>query len=387
MNRNYLIGFAVIAIVLCILAFAAWSLFEIQSVPRYIPPVREARINNYLALDRWLTNRNIPVRIESSGNLSAISRAEERQIFIQASLFRWSVSAIDYLVNWVEEGGYLFLALDYSNDWYDNEPLLLLEHFGIKAERRKDALGYDSEVWAARSPHYDQRVAFEVHGDEALALKDQRGITRLVHVKRGNGMLAVSGEPVFLYFSYFADAPGICDAPNATLAWVFFVEPGSEPGSAENGWLFIRGATKVRGLIGSLFRQGNLAALLVSVFVLLVIGFWTVIPMFGLVRGDNEKPQRPLRERFLAEGRFLKRYGALDFYRNVYIREIKKRFAFREGIVSDDEIEKRLLDSELSLKVEGRDRDLLLRAFHGELIRYREFPKMIIVLKTILECI
>ena len=382
MNRNYLAGFAAAAALLLLLAYAAYSLFEIGPTSRYVPPSREARVNDYLALDRWLKSKSIPVRVESSGNLSTIYHAEEKQIFIQASLFRWNYEALEYLVYWIENGGSLFLVLDYLEDWYDDEPMLLLEEFGIKAEMRDARLDYHFD---SAFPNYDDRVSFEVRDEEALALKDWNGYTRLVQAKRGKGGLIVTGEPVFLRFSSHGDVPGINDAPNARLAWAFFVEPGSGQGPSESGWLFIRGVTKTSGLFGSLWRQGNLPVLLVSLLVLLVIGFWAVIPMFGLVRRDNERPERSLKERFLAEGRFLKRYGALDFYRAAYIREIKRRFARREGLTSDDEIERRLLNYEQPETVQVKERDLLLRALRGEAFTYREFSKMVTVLKTILE--
>ena len=379
MKRNHLIGFAVAALVLLLLAYAAYTLFEIIPATRHVLPSREARVNDYLALDRWLVKSNIPFRIESTGNLSTLYSAEEEQIFIQASLFRWSHEAAEYLAHWIDNGGNLFLVMDYYYERYDEELTMLLDEFGIEAVMMATRSDHhiDSESWSGESPGYDDSISFEVKDDDALALKDHGGHTRLVQIRRGKGTLTVTGKPVFLYFSYHGDGPGINDAPNARLAWALFIEPGA----SESGWLFIRGATKVHGLFGSLWREGNLPVLLVSVIVLLVIGFWTVIPMFGLIRGDDERPERLLRERFLAEGRFLKRYGALDFYRSVYLREIKRRLALRQGLASDNQIEEYLHNYEQPEK----ERDLLLGALRGKDLKYREFPKMINLFKTILE--
>ena len=388
MNRNYLIGFAAAAAVLGLLAFAAWSFLEVVPITKNLPPSREARINGYLALDRWLEGMGIPVRTESSGNLSTISRAEEKRIFIQSSLFHWNDEAEEYLIRWIEEGGQLFLALDIDPivDWYDDVPELLLEEFGIELETGKTVLDYHYD--SSESPDYDRRVSFELSGaEDALALKDWNGLTKLVQVKRGRGKLTVTGRPRFLLSAY------LDEAPNARLAWALFAEHHAvnqdmsftaniaAPGG---GWLFIRGTTRQRGLVGNLFRQGNLPALLVSVLVLLVICFWTVIPIFGLVRRDDEKPGRPLRERFLAEGRFLKRYGALEFYRDTFVKEIRRRLARREGLFTDSEIENRVLDIR-GKPARERDRRNLVRVLRGEPIKYREFPGMIAELITILE--
>ena len=394
MNRNHLIGFAVAVAALGLLAFVAWSVFEIYPVTESVPPSREARINEYLALDRWLESIGIQVRTESSGDLHLISGAAERQIFIQASLFRWTEEAVEYLVRWVEEGGSLFLALDNYTSWeywHDEEYFPLLEKFGIEAgnENALPNYHYDPEA-----PGYDRGVSFELAGGEpvgmavvaddggVLALKGWDGLIRLVQVQRGKGKLIVTGRPRFLLSSY------LNNAPNARLAWVLFAKKiGPDPSvlaAADEAWLFIRGTEKVRGLLGNLFRQGNLSVLLLSVLFLLVIAFWAVIPVFGLVREDEERPGKPLRERFLAEGRFLKRYGALEFYRDTYVREIRRRLGRQEGLSADDEMEKRILDT-WGKQAEERDRRLFVRILRKEPFRFKEFPKMVLVLKSILE--
>ena len=383
MNRNQLISLMAAIAVLALLAFALYSLFEIEPRTRQVPPSREARVNEYLALDRWLQASGIPARVESSGDIYMISMSAERQIFIQASLFSWSDEAVEYLVRWVEEGGALFLALDYSRDfsqdWHDEAPMLLLGEFGIAVETGAALSAYHYE---SRSPSYDRRLSFIVEDEQALALKDWSGLARLVQVKRGGGTLTVSGRPRFLI------SLNLGRAPNARLAWALFATANA---AANNeGWLFIRGTARVQGLIGSLFRQGNFPVLIVSVLVLLAVGLWTAIPVFGLVKGDDEKPGKALRERFLAEGRFLKRYGALDSYRAAYAREIKQRLAAREALSGSEEIENRVLDiwsiDNLGIGPESlSDRDLLVRALRGEAFKDREFPRMISIFTNILE--
>ena len=354
MNPNKLIGFVVAALLLGILAFALYSLFEIEPATRPVPPSREARINEYLALDRWLGGTGISLRTLDTGNLLLVLEAEERQIFLQSSLFHWTDEGVEYLSHWVREGGTLFLVLDYSMGWVEEEPLSFLEQFGISAEMESTRRAFfrDTEY-----PNYDGRVSFNVDDEEALALKDRSGQVRLVQQNRGAGKLIVSGSPHFLL------SANLDDEANSRLAWALF--------SGEGDWLFIRGTTRVQGFLGSLFRQGNFQVLLVSALVLLVIGFWAVIPGFGLVRGDDEKPGKALRERFLAEGRFLKNYGALDFYCQAYIKEIKRRLAHKEGLSSEEEIQRRIFE------LLGRQVTAPLAA--------QDFIKMISDYKTLLE--
>jgi hypothetical protein len=351
-KRNYLIGVAIAAVVSGLLILVFNIFFEIIPITKYSQPSREARVNEYLALDRWLTGMGIPVRVETSGDLFMLSQAKEKKVFIQASLFDWTDEAVNYLAGWVDKGGTLLLVLDYPVWWRDEGPIVLLEKFGVRAEemlpRRHDAT------------------------------EARNGVTRYEQVKGGKGKI------VALQDSDFMRSSNLDDASNIRLAWALFA---SEPDNAESGWLFVRGKAKVRGLLGTIFQQGNFAVLLVAVLVLLVVCFWAVIPGFGLIKWDSEKSSRPLRERFLAEGRFLKRYGALDFYTQAYVREIKRQLAMREGIIEDEESLKRALEiyEGPHKKEDEKESRLLAKAFNKEPFTFKEFPELINVFKTVLE--
>jgi len=351
-KRNFLIGIAIAAVVAGLLVLVFNLFFEISPVTKYSPPSREARVNEYLALDRWLTGMGIPVRVETSGDIFMVSQAKEKNIFIQASLFDWTDEAVSYLTSWVEKGGTLLLVLDYPVWWRDEEPIVLLDKFGIRAE--------------------------EILPRSHNAIEDRNGVTRSEQVKRGKGKIVALAD------SDFMRSANLDDESNIRLAWALFA---SEPDNAESGWLFIRGKAKVRGLLGTIFQQGNFAVLFVAVLVLLVICFWAVIPGFGLVKWDSEKSSRPLRERFLAEGLFLKRYGALDFYSQAYVREIKRQLAMREGIIGDEESMKRALEIYEGLQNKPEDEkgsNLLVRAFRKEPFTFREFPDLINAFRTVL---
>jgi hypothetical protein len=62
-----------------------------------------------------------------------------------------------------------------------------------------------------------------------------------------------------------------------------------------------------------------------------------VIPLFGRPQRDDERPGKPLRERFLAEALFLKRFGALESYLAFYVKEARLKFQRRAGEVSEGE--------------------------------------------------
>jgi len=86
-------------------------------------------------------------------------------------------------------------------------------------------------------------------------------------------------------------------------------------------------------------ERGNLLPVGISALLLIILGFWMAIPVFGLVTIEKQKSSRPIRDRFIAEIRFLKKYRALDHYLNVYEREKnpeekteKKEYNYRELI-------------------------------------------------------
>ena len=385
MNRNNLVSFVVVVAALGIIALLGWHFFEIHSVRRAVPLSPQARSNEYLALDRWIQSAGITARTVRSASLSTIAAARERHIFTQSSLFPWTLEAVQYLARWIEEGGTLFLILDDHSEWdgiWHNGRYLphpLLEEFGIDAMEETSGSLWNRSI---PLPSFENSISFESFwGEYAMNLKDHDGITRLVQVNRGTGSLIVSANPRFLLSTH------LDHEPNAHLAWALFVE-NAEPGN-EGGWLFIRGAARTQGLWGSLFRYGNIAVVAVSALVLLVVGFWAAIPTFGILRGDNERPGKPLRERFAAEGRFLKRYGALNFYQHAYITQIKRRLAKKENLSTHDEITNRLL--EIAGKTGGEwESRLVINAIREEEanptpIRYREFPKMVILFRNILE--
>ena len=331
MNRNHLLSFCVVIAILALAAFTMWRLFEIHPTIRYVYPSDESMSNEYLAFDRWLENSNIPVRIAGHGDHRMISRAEEKHIFIQASLFQWSEEAVDFLAGWVDRGGYLYFYLD---DIYNRETISLLGTFGISiSEPYSQAF---SNSWSEEYPNFDRRFSFELSSqkNEDILFLDWNDQIRLVQVKHGSGTFIVSGQP--RYLNNF----NISREPNARLAWGLFAHNGSE----NSGWLFIRGNTwyQNQSILGSLFRHGNFTPLLVSILVLLLAGFWAVIPIFGLVREDRETPGKAIRERFLAEGRFLKNFRALDTYRELYVREIRRKLAGQGSAIYTAKIEEEL---------------------------------------------
>jgi hypothetical protein len=157
-------------------------------------------------------------------------------------------------------------------------------------------------------------------GQAFTPIRDGTGVIRAVVVPMGKGTLVVSGRPYFM-FNHFLELD-----LNADLAWAL---SGEWLGEEESGMLFVRGRGHYKSLFGKIAERGNILPLALSVLILIVLGFWMVIPLFGLVFYEKPRTARPIGDRFIAEIRFLKKYRALDSYLKTYLREIK--FKFRDS--------------------------------------------------------
>jgi hypothetical protein len=115
--------------------------------------------------------------------------------------------------------------------------------------------------------------------------------------------------------------------PNARLAWELTGELTVEN---NKGILFVRSGGRYisKSLFGKIMDRGNLIPVIISAALVIFIGFWMVIPVFGLVFYEKQKSSRPIKERFTAEISFLKKYKGLNYYLEVYERELQHGYNY-----------------------------------------------------------
>jgi hypothetical protein len=330
MGRHVIIIVAV-AGALLLLGLLAWTRLEIYSETEIVPYSRAARINEYLALDRWLAGTGHPARIVPSGNPGTLKAGPERYACVQAARFDWD-GAEAALLPWIEKGGRLVVFMGLP----EREALApFLAALGIRAEPYE--YGQDEESGAPdedesspdegggeyAAPDLDSRIVFypAEDGEEGKQfgpmemLKDTGGNVRIVTAYRGKGSATFAGRPWFMRNDF------IGAAPNARLAWRLtgaVLEEGER-------LLFIREKNSARHFFGRLAERGNPLPLALSILALTAVGFWMVIPSFGPPLRDGEPSRRPIRDRFLAEIRFLEKYGSLDSYLRRYMDDLKRR--------------------------------------------------------------
>jgi hypothetical protein len=163
-----------------------------------------------------------------------------------------------------------------------------------------------------------------------------------VHINIGGGTLTVTGTPVFMYNS------SLYRESSAELAWALTGARTDE----NSGLLFIRDRRMAQGLFGKIAQRGNFLPLAVSVLLVIVCGFWMVIPLCGPVHDEKKPVARPLRQRFGAEIRFLSKYNALESYLHVYLSRLGPLSGAPEPV--DEEI--RLIEQALKEKSDGQGR-------------------------------
>ncbi|MDR3167002.1 MAG: hypothetical protein LBT93_03580 [Treponema sp.] len=375
--------FGLILGALVILGIFAYTQLEIYPRFRELGPSREALGNEYLALERWLMRTGRSLRTVPQGTPKLILEAPERTVFVQRSFFTWSGDAGELLFPWIEGGGSLILVLD--TPWYKEKKggfASFLNSLGITW-----TYGEDQNIPAAYSgdPDFDRETLLHLSGEalpeKNLALTDHGGIIRLVRISRGRGSVTVTGIP------YFMQNSRLERHPNAVTAWNLF----STGDAGENpGVLFIRGKETAASFRGKLAERGNFTFLIISIPLVLAIGFWMVLPGFGPVLRDEAEPLYSLRERFFAEGRFLKKYGALDTYLAVYVREIKFRLKAGEDAEPED-LAARILKIQGERDLPGvfpPDLQALTDALQPDKKRGgREFVKNLVILEHVLEYI
>ena len=372
--RKRLLFFGLGLGILGLLAWTFFLLFEVVEDERQLPPSHDAQVNEYLALDRWLIKEGHAVRVLNEGNLKLLKAAAESTILIQSELFDWDEESLVYLGTWIENGGSLILCLGYSHTYYNDEILGdFLRRFGI----RIDTSLLDPEIQSKRdleTPSFGRNMRFIPPNDEnAFFLEDEIGAIRLIQLSKGRGQITVTGRPRFM------TSVRLDRESNARLSW--YLLANDTTGKDNGDILFIRGERETEGIMGRIFQLGNFSIIIISAVILIIVGFWSIIPMFGVVKGIEEKPGKALAERFLAEGRFLKRFGALEYYRKRYFNEIRRRLIKEENLNDEELMQKaaQLLGAE-----DGGITKIENAAAIGPQ-NNKEFVSSIVTLKTILE--
>jgi len=315
-----------IAIILffALLGILAYNYLEIYPRKKIVYPSSQVLNNNYIALERWLTESGYPVRNVSEFNPASLAEISENVIVVNSWQCNWEDT--EEIIPWIEQGGFLVIALNYRS--LDDELMEFLYGFGIHVFEYITPVSEQEESF----PSFDNYISFlPVNEEEIFMIKDPDHSVKLVEVPIGKGAITVTGLPLFMYYR------NLRDERNASLSWRLTGERAAK----NTGVLFIglRNSYAPRNsLFGAIMERGNLVPVIISAIILILTGFWMVIPAFGLVFSEQQRTSRPMKDRFTAEIRFLKKQQALNYYLEVYEYEHKEniikeeKYNFRELI-------------------------------------------------------
>jgi len=310
-KRIYIISAIVLILAVC--GILAYNNFEIVSVKKWIRPSQEYYSNNFLVLERWLNGSDISVSYSYYFLQENFNDITEKIIILPSWRCFWNYT--DEILTWIENGGYLIVYTDRHRT--DEEFSNFLSVFGISIDNdRKNVIAPKTNIVY---PNMDENISIIVENEEIAYIEyDNSGIIRLADIPFGSGGITITGMPLFMYNK------NLREEANAVLTWKLTGERASK----DDGVLIIRDgvdAASSNSLLGALFERGNPIPLIVSAFVLIFIGFWMTIPVFGLVLYDKQRNSRPIKDRFTAEIKFLKKQHALTYYLDVYARENKDK--------------------------------------------------------------
>jgi hypothetical protein len=297
---------AAIVLLFALLALLAYNNFEIYPEKIPTPPARKVYNNWFYAMEQWLNETGHPVRIENRGNSEKIAASPETAAIVHAEDCSW-IDAEEILLPWIEKGNSLYVYLDfYDSEDIDGNLNEFLSGLGIKI----DTTSFSDDFKLENIPEFGWYIHFLIDEDaDIFTVRDNQGYARLAEVSVGEGKLTITGFPVFMY-NY-----NLKNEINAALAWEL---TGAR---AAAGVLFINTRNIKKSIFGRIMERGNILPVILSALLVIILGFWMVIPVFGLVLEERQQNSRPIRERFSAEISFLKKYKALDYYLDIYRRE------------------------------------------------------------------
>ena len=320
-----------ITLVIALIGLLCYNYFEIYEYKEPVYPAREVSNNSYYAAENWLKETGHQVRIVNELYTPQLAEINEKVIVIHSRTLH--INDPKEIKQWIADGGFFVLAVEqYSSNLNADITDFLLD-YGISSEYTDNAViirdtdekkDEENEIIAEDEteifsfPDFQNRITFIVENDEEFfSISDSAGNIKLAEFLIGDGALTIIGMPVFMNNYH------IKKEANAVLTWSLTGGRFSEEiPSEEKGILFVRSSNRnaSNSLIETIMERGNLIPVIISAFLLIFLGFWMVIPGFGLVPEEKQRMSRPLKDRFTAEIRFLKKNHALNYYLKAFER-------------------------------------------------------------------
>jgi hypothetical protein len=291
-NTNAAIVATVITAIAVIIFVLASSIFEPYKKTKRSELGQAAKDNIYLATDRWLESTGHKLRIEESGNAQTVADSAEDVVLIFASCFDFQ----DYqkLIETIKSGKKVSIFTDRI---FDDNFFEFTEEVGNEL-----SAGIESET-IKKNYENDDDDEYENEGNDYFHLE-----------ALGLGILNVSDE------YHQMQIHNLDEIDDAKEVWAYTGALDTEhkgiyivrSKEVENGTIWKKKNDKTLWEI--LSSKGALPPMLLSILLLIVLGFWMCLLPIGKLKEEQELHGKSIRERFLAEGRFYKKHGLLNEY-------------------------------------------------------------------------
>lgn len=332
MRRN--LTWWVLAGVTAMVLGTVWFLNTFERVPttRWEEMGREARRNNYLALERFIVAMGRPVRAVSDarqldkpppGGVLILDRERRRQLPPERAAA---------LMRWVAEGGYLIVAAE--EDKTEDPVLRRLGVSWFDPPHKHDAEGEeDVKKQAEKAAKLPKTIRVLIPGAAPLNLERsvpglvggklkpawqadaEAGQAQVLHYAWGKGQITV-----FDCFCAFSNKQ-IGENDHAAIVW------GLLSAYRPKGPVWLAARLAVPSLWEWLAQSAWMP--LVSGALLVLLWLWRIVPRFGGLRSLPEPERRGLVEHLAAVGRGVWRAGGLSHWLNLVRQALLKRISLR----------------------------------------------------------
>jgi hypothetical protein len=380
----------IIGIILIIAASLFFTFFTIERYTIKTGESIEAKKNIYLAIDRWLIETGHELLIYESGGTEQIIDSRKKNIIIFSSSFDWNdYQNLEELIRY--ENNHVTIFIDGPEDERLSDFLFNFNiecHFdGLWRYQNIDDDDNEDEADDAfeEKTTFDEAVYFSAidadKNSDDNYLQDKRGNIRLIRVQFMAGSLIVSGTPLYMDWNFIRDSEY---HGNSHLAWSI----SGALDTGKQGFAIFRSKKAASGkthhddyadnFFGLFFQNKASYLIVLSALALIIAGFCVTFPAFGRWKLERVAPGKSIRERFLYEGRFLKKYKALDLYLKHHADDIRAHY-HKRGIDTDDAIARHVhimydIDSEDISAILGSKKKITAK----DLLKYRNITTRII---------
>lgn len=319
-NSNIASIIAVSLAIVVILTSAAYQLFEVYKKTVRTNTGEAAKENRFLAMDRWLDLSGHKIRIAEKGDVALLKDAPEDLVLIFTSCFDFTDHQT--IIDLVKQGKKIMIFYDrlFDDTYYNLSDELVKIKKNIDEENNKknnEKVDVKPETDAEKEKEKNNTEDDE----DTYSISDKLEDGYFLEI--GDGVINIGAD------AYIMENHALENKNDIQKAWAYTGALDRD----KKGIFIIRSKNVENGTVWDInnnsaltfwklaAQKGALAPLVLSIIALIVFGFWMTLMPFGKYIKEKEIKGKQIRERFLAEGRFYKKYNLLNNYKKYFFEK------------------------------------------------------------------